>query len=74
MLCMGGGDYEDDGKDRDTELEVRDHFAGMALQGMITTRDWIANSGDWKDKKTMVKTYAKEAYEFADAMMKERYK
>ena len=75
-MCFGNYDNEDDGKDHYSikDMEIRDHLAGLALQGMINAPDWFSNAGHWKDEKTMFKTYAKEAYKFADAMIKERDK
>lgn len=57
-----------------SEMELRDHFAANVLQAIINADDWFANAGHWKDEKTMFKTYAHEAYKFADAMMQERDK
>ena len=56
------------------DMTLIDHFASHALHAMISTNDWFANNGNWQDEKTMFKTYAEEAYKFADAMMKERNK
>lgn len=47
------------------ELSVRDYFASCALQGMI-----VADAHD----KTTAESLASEAYEIADAMLKERTK
>ena len=45
---------------------LRDHFAGLALPLMLQ-----ANVGKWAGNHD---TYAAQAYEFADAMLKERNK
>jgi hypothetical protein len=56
------------------EFNTRDLFAGLAMTGMLATKDWFSTDGRWKTKPEMVDTYAKEAYDFADAMLKEKEK
>lgn len=72
MLCMGGGDYKKDKRKKKHEviefasdMELRDHFAGLAMQAMMISGFW-----NWKIPKDDVKN----CYKQADAMMKERYK
>ncbi len=45
-------------------VELRDHFAGMAMQGILTTLSKTVNSD----------SVAQMAYNMADAMLKEREK
>lgn len=49
--------------------DLRDCFAMFALNGMVSAKDWFGNCGTWTSKKTMLDTYAEEAYGFADAML-----
>ena len=42
-------------------MTLRDHFAGLAMQGMVSTSNNMNN-------------IAKTAYDMADAMLAERYK
>jgi len=48
------------------DMTLRDHFAGLALPLMLQ-----ANVGRWAGNHSL---YAEQAYEFADAMLKERAK
>lgn len=48
------------------DMTMRDHFAGLALPHMLH-----ANVGKWAGNH---ETYAELAYQFADAMLKERAK
>lgn len=48
------------------DMTLRDHFAGLALPHMLQ-----ANVGKWAGNH---ETYAELAYQFADAMLKERTK
>lgn len=54
------------------EMQLRDQYAGMALQAVI------ASGGSWKIKGEMMgngaKDYAQLAFIIADAMMQERTK
>ena len=43
-------------------ISVRDYFAAAALQGSIAC---VGSGGDWND-------FAKDAYKYADAMLKAR--
>jgi hypothetical protein len=57
----------------DTKLALRDHFAGLAMQGLMSNAnmgdsDLHESSADW------LKDITESAYEFADAMLKERSK
>jgi hypothetical protein len=56
------------------DFNARDLFAGLAMVGMLATKDWFSTGGRWKTEPEMVDTYAKEAYDFADAMLKEKAK
>lgn len=49
---------------RHESLSLRDWFAGMVLQGLLTSYD----------ERTMTEYYAKISYKIADAMLKEREK
>lgn len=64
-MCFGSGENYDDGKNHDSDLEIRDHFAGFALQG------FLANPST---KDIQFKELSKVCYKIADAMMKERDK
>ena len=64
-MCFGDGGKYDDGKNHDSDLEVRDYFAGKALQG------FISNPGT---KDIQFKELSKLCYKIADVMMKERDK
>ncbi len=46
----------------DTGMTLRDYFAAAALQGSIAC---VGSGGDWND-------FAKDAYKYADAMLKAR--
>lgn len=53
----------------DSGMSLRDWFAGMALQGMISSSPIC----DRTDKKAVNKPeWARQAYKFADAMINER--
>ena len=45
------------------DMTLRDHFAGMAMQGLVARTDWDTDSLDF---------YSGWAYEMADAMLKAR--
>lgn len=62
-MCMLGGDGDEDYGTFTyaSDMELRDHFAGLALQGLL------AKYGCKTDKGT-----ARFAYEIADAMMEAR--
>lgn len=47
-------------------MELRDHFAGLAMQGFVNA--WVIN----KDYPTMDSEVAMLSYKLADAMMKAR--
>lgn len=52
--------------------DLRDSAAILILNGMISARDWFGTIGRWTSKEEMVKTYAEEAYMFADALVEAR--
>lgn len=56
------------------EEDLRDCFAMFAINGMLSVKDWFGNSGTWASASEMQKTYAEEAYGFADAMLEARKK
>jgi len=56
------------------DFNARDLFAGLAMCGMMAEGDWFGNVGHWKSKEIMTETYAKEAYDIAEAMLKEKEK
>lgn len=45
------------------EAKLRDHFAGLAMQGLIIARD---------ENNTYLEPLARDAYTIADAMLKAR--
>lgn len=47
-------------------MSLRDWFAGQALTGLMSRRDWAVSA--------RIETYASEAYKMADAMLTERSK
>ena len=53
-----------------SEFSIRDHFAGLAMQGLMTaywdTFDCYENS------HALIKCQVETAYEYADAMLKQR--
>ena len=54
-------------------MDLRDYFAAKALPALIqSNKDFILARGN--DYKINVQNTAKEAYEYADAMLKERAK
>lgn len=53
-------------------MELRDQFASEALNAMIATSNSWFNGRSWKSVEDMTEHYAREAYAFADAMLKER--
>jgi hypothetical protein len=46
--------------------DLRDEFAMVALQGILSNSDWMIENKKWQHG------YAEHAYEIADAMMKAR--
>lgn len=52
--------------------ELRDVMAAIALNGMLSVKDWFANGGRWRTKEEMFTAYAEESYGFADAMIEAR--
>lgn len=52
-----------------TGLSVRDHFAGMAMQARLTGFSSLTQAHNWTPDD-----FAIDAYEIADAMLKERNK
>jgi len=55
------------------DKELRDVFAMQALSGMLSSGSWLTGRG-WETPEHMTADYAREAYLFADAMLKERSK
>ncbi len=54
---------------------LRDHFAGQAMQGLITCECGLHDSAfSMKDGFTIIENYAFCAYDYADAMIKARDK
>jgi len=45
------------------DMTLRDHYAGLAMQGLIARTDWDTDAPDF---------YSNWAYEMADAMLKAR--
>jgi hypothetical protein len=55
------------------DKELRDVFAMQALSGMLASGSWLTSRG-WETPEQMTADYSREAYLFADAMLKERSK
>lgn len=64
-MCVGSSEDYDDGKNHDSDLEIRDYFAGKALQGYLSNPNFVRHSD---------KTLIQDCYKIADKMMKERDK
>ncbi|MBP0998438.1 hypothetical protein J8629_15405 [Serratia fonticola] len=64
-----GGVYDGDSKRQElaSDATIRDHFAGMAMQGIIANQLMIDDTTD-----SAVEWAAKGAYKMADAMLKYR--
>ena len=60
----GSGSYRDD----TPGMSLRDYFAGQALAGMFA----VGVPGSAETPEDWHRLYAKEAYGYADAMLKER--
>lgn len=57
--------------ERDKELsELRDHFAGLAMQGLMTA--YWDTFDSYENSHELVKCQVETAYEYADAMLKQR--
>jgi hypothetical protein len=56
--------YMDGKAFKDRHITMRDHFAGLAMQGVVVSRP------TWEDTRRIALT----SYEMADAMMAEREK
>ena len=58
------------------KLTIRDQLAVAALQGLLANTIYMQRFGilksDYVDRDGVAKTYAVEAYAFADAMLEER--
>ena len=54
-------------------MDLRDYFAAKVINGMIANNSWFNGKG-WTTETKMFNQYAKEAYLFADAMLKAREK
>lgn len=59
-----------DGDGLEKGMTLRDHFAGLALQGLISG----ALSGGFDLSDNSASVFSMRAYEFADAMLTEREK
>jgi hypothetical protein len=55
------------------DMQLRDYFAAKVINGMMANGNWFNGKG-WDTEQEMVNQYAKEAYLFADAMLKVRGK
>ena len=57
-------------------MTLRDYFAAKAMQGMTANKGWFGGNNplgkSWSSVEAMADDYAKEAYSFADAMLKAR--
>ena len=65
-----------DGKafaNRHGEISLRDHFAGLAMQGLMTNST-MGDSAMHESSADWLKDITESAYEFSDAMLKEREK
>ena len=51
-------------------MTLRDHFAGLALQALIPI--YWATESEFDSAKPMIKCNVETAYEYADAMLKQR--
>jgi hypothetical protein len=57
------------------DMELRDWFAGMALQALLTVPNtWPASGTPRAPNKSIADTAAHKAYQVADAMMAARQK
>ena len=55
-----------------TKIMLRDHFAGLAMQGLIVSP--TMGDPDLHDSaRELIKDITESAYEFADAMLKEKW-
>lgn len=50
--------------------KLRDHFAGLAMTALIPV--YWATESEFDSVKTMIKCNVEAAYEYADAMLKQR--
>jgi len=56
-------------------INLRDYFAGQALQGFCANPEWTKNARETKiSPKDNQEAHAKAAYQFADAMINQRGK
>jgi len=55
------------------EISLRDHFAGLALQGLLASPK-MGDPDIHDSAKEWIKDITESAYEFADAMLAEREK
>jgi len=62
---------------RDAEEELRDRFAGLAMQALLgdyTVSQSICDNDPRYNEKNFAEVVALNAYDFADAMLKARIK
>lgn len=55
-------------------ISLRDHFAGLALQGIISNKEELGECMDDENSENAWEAVAKYAYMYADAMLKARSK
>lgn len=53
-------------------MSLRDYFAAKAMQGLMSI--YWEKSGEFSTADELLKCHAEAAYEYADAMLKEREK
>ena len=51
-------------------MSIRDHFAGLAMQGLMTA--YWETFDSYENSHELVKCQVETAYEYADAMLKQR--
>lgn len=65
MMALGGDDYNQENITFASEMTLRDHFAGLAIQAILSYK-----GGFVKDKE--INLMANDSYKIADAMMEAR--
>lgn len=61
-IGKGGAKYEG--------MSLRDHFAGLAMQGLMTS--YWDTFDCYENSHALIKCQVETAYEYADAMLKQR--